>query len=153
MIRRAKEKDIDIIVELSIKFHQYFDEIYGKELNPVITSKKDVLNALKAGFNNDKHDIFVIEVKNDVIGFGDVWTYPEFVHSGNSAYIQNLFILKQYRGKGWGNKMIKLFLKIAKERKARAIHMTTSKKNLNAINLYKKIGIVDEGILLEKYLQ
>ena len=153
MIRKAIEKDIDIILDLSIKFHHYFDEIYGKELNPEITSKYDVLKALKAGFNHEWHDIFVIELDGQVIGFGDMWTYPEFVHSGNSAYIQNLFILNEYRGKGWGNKMILKFLEIAKERKATAIHVTTSKKNTKAINLYKKLGIDDEGVLLERSLK
>jgi len=153
MIRKAEEQDLNDLVELSIKFHQYFDEIYGNELNPEITSKTDIINTLKAGFNDDKHDLFVVEIGNKVIGFADMWTYPEFVHSGNSAYIQNLFILEEYRALGWGKKCIYKLIKIAKKRKATAIHITTSKKNLKAINLYKKIGISDEGVLLESSLK
>lgn len=100
MIRKATENDINILVELSIKFHQYFDEIYGKELNPKITSKNEIIKTLKAVFNDEKHDISVIEINNEVIDFGDNCSYSEFIHSGNSAYIQNLFTLKKYRWKG-----------------------------------------------------
>ena len=115
----------------------------------MITSKEDIKNTLIAGFDDEKHDILVIEIDGEVIGFADLWTYPEFVHSGNSAYIQNLFVLKEFRGQGWGKKLILELIQIAKKRRATAIHVTTSKKNINAINFYKKLGISDEGILLE----
>ena len=150
MIRRASKEDLDVLVELSIQFHNYFDEIYGDELNPKITSEEDIKNTLIAGFNDEKHDILVIEIKGTVIGFADLWTYPEFVHSGNSAYIQNIFVIEKFRGQGWGKKMIEELLHIAKTRKATAIHVTTSKKNVKAIQLYKKMGIADEGVLLER---
>lgn len=153
MIRRAEKKDIDVLVELSIKFHEYFDEIYGKELNPQITSRKDVEETLVTGFSDEKHDLFVVELDGKVIGFGDLWTYPEFVHSGNSAYIQNMFVLEEYRGQGWGKKMIQKLIENAKKRDAVAIHVTTSKRNVNAIALYKKMGISDEGILLESSIR
>ncbi len=150
MIRTAAKEDIDRLVELSIEFHAYFDEIYGEELNPKITSEADIKNALIAGFDDEKHDIRVVEIDGTVIGFADLWTYPEFVHSGNSAYFQNLFITKEFRGQGWGTKLIQELLAIAKQRRAVAIHITTSKKNTNAIKLYKKMGVSDEGLLLER---
>ena len=71
MIRRANQSDIDILTDLSIKFHEYFDEIYGDELNPIITSKTDIKDTLIAGFDNDMHDIFVVELDGKVIGFAD----------------------------------------------------------------------------------
>ena len=47
LIRKAMKKDLDVLLELSIQFHAYFDEIYGDELNPKITSKTDIKETLK----------------------------------------------------------------------------------------------------------
>ena len=96
------------------------------------------------------HTILVIEKDKELIGFGDLWIYPEFGHAGNSAYLHNFFVKKEFQNEGYGKKLISELIQVAKEKRSTAFHITTSFKNKKAIALYKKMGIEDEGLLLDK---
>ena len=150
MIRKAEEKDIDDLVELIILFEQAIEEIYKGDFSGLKIDKKIIKDTLIEGFNEKYHTILVVEENNELIGFGDVWIYPEFGHAGYSAYLHNFFVKKEYQKRGHGKKLLGRLISIAKEKKATAFHITTSFKNKNAIALYKKMGIEDEGLLLDK---
>jgi len=79
-----------------------------------------------------------------------VWIYPEFGHAGYSAYLHNFFVKKEHQKKGLGKELLGELISLARKKKATAFHITTSFKNKNAIALYKKMGINDEGLLLDK---
>jgi len=150
MIRKANKGDIDDLVELIILFEQAIEEIYKGDFSGLKIDSEVIKNVLIEGFDDKYHTILVIEENNQMIGFGDVWIYPEFGHAGNSAYLHNLFVKKEHQKKGHGKKLINKLITIAREKKATAFHITTSFKNKNAIALYKKMGIDDEGLLLDK---
>jgi len=150
MIRNATKEDIDGLVDLIILFEQAIEEIYKGDFSGLKIDKKIIQDVLIEGFDDKYHTILVIEENNQLIGFGDVWMYPEFGHAGYSAYLHNLFVKKDFQKKGYGKRLLGEFISIAQEKKATAFHITTSFKNKNAIALYKKMGIDDEGLLLDK---
>ena len=150
MIRKAEDKDIDDLVELIILFEQAIEEIYKGDFSGLNIDKKIIKDVLIEGFNEKYHTILVIEENGQLIGFGDVWIYPEFGHAGYSAYLHNFFVKKEHQGKGLGKKLLGELITFAQNKKATAFHITTSFKNKNAIALYKKMGIDDEGLLLDK---
>ncbi|MHA1294042.1 MAG: GNAT family N-acetyltransferase [Promethearchaeota archaeon] len=149
IIRIAEEKDIDKIVELIILFEKAIEEIYQGDFSGINIDKNNVKKVLIEGFNDKYHVFLVIEEKQELIGFGDMWIYPEFGHAGYSAYLQNFFVKKEYQNKGYGTKLLNKLMEIAKSKKATAFHITTSFKNKKAIALYKKMGF-SEGLLLDK---
>ena len=150
MIRKAEDKDINDLVELIILFEQAIEEIYKGDFSGLNIDKKIIKDVLIEGFNEKYHTILVIEENGQLIGFGDMWIYPEFGHAGYSAYLHNFFVKKEYQGKGLGKKLLGELISLAQNKKATAFHITTSFKNKNAIALYKKMGIDDEGLLLDK---
>ena len=150
MIRKAEKKDVDELVDLIILFEQAIELIYKGDFSGLVIDKKRIKEILIEGFDEKYHTILVIEENGQLIGFGDVWMYPEFGHAGYSAYLHNFFVKKEHQKKGLGKELLGELIALAREKKATAFHITTSFKNKNAIALYKKMGIDDEGLLLDK---
>lgn len=152
MIRKAEKKDIDSLVDLIVLFEEAIDVIYGGDFGEININKDVIKKVLIEGFDDKYHTILVVEKNNQLIGFGDIWMYPEFGHAGNTAYLQNFFIKNEFQNRGYGKKLLSELINVAKSKKATAFHITTSFKNKKAIALYKKMGIDDEGLLLDKVL-
>ena len=66
-------------------------------------------------------------------------TYSSFL-AKPTQYIEDIFILKEYRQKGIGQKMFDFIKKLAKKRKCGRIEWTVLKWNKSAINFYNKNG-------------
>ena len=103
-IRVANENDKNIIFDLACEFEDYLDELESTPESERI-SKKTMKDVLVNGFSDPKHIIMVAEEEEEVVGFSDFWVYPEFIHGGNSAYLNNLFITEKFRRSGIGSKL------------------------------------------------
>ena len=151
-IRLGLEKDIEEIAELAFEFEDYIDEL---ELTPENerVSKEIIKNVLLEGFSDPKHVILVVEEEKKLIGFSDFWIYPEFIHGGKSAYLNNLFITKENRRVGIGSNLLSATIKKSKEMGAVALHISVLPENVIAQNFYKKNGIDWEIKMFEKKLK
>ena len=58
------------------------------------------------------------------------------------GYISLVATVKSARHKGLSSKLIKDFLRIAKEKGLRSVHVYTHSTNQNAINMYQKLGFI-----------
>lgn len=67
----------------------------------------------------------------------------------NQAYISIVATKTEFQGKGYATKLIKEFIDISRETGLSSIHLYTARQNLNAINLYKRIGFREWSILEE----
>lgn len=121
-IRLAGKTDEEIITKL------YYD------LNYEIKSKKRI----KFKDFSYKPIVLLAEEKGVVAGF----VSASFINSFDlkQAYIDELFVSKDFRGKGVAENLLKNLLKRLKTLKTEVIFVTTGKTNKKAINLYKKIG-------------
>lgn len=74
-----------------------------------------------------------------------------------SQYVEDVYVLsiiigKKYWRKGYGSESIKVLLKyLFKTKKAHRVELEVVKDNIAAIECYKKIGFIKEGVLREKY--
>jgi ribosomal protein S18 acetylase RimI-like enzyme len=139
-IRLAQEKDVESIVDLAGQFEDYLDELESTPEEERITKEK-LKSVLLEGFMDPKHIILVIEEENELIGLSDFWIYPEFIHGGLSAYLNNLFIKEKFRRTGIGSKLFSETIKKAKEMDAVAMHISVLPENIIAQNFYRKNGI------------
>jgi len=138
IIRKAVMKDFDKIDSLS-------NELVG---NPVGSRKKKFQRAL-----NDKDYLcLVAEVNEEIVGFVDMWAFPDVSHGAYLAQIQNLIVTEEFRGKRIGTELIKNVIKFFKKKKYHELHVWTKKRNKGAIKLYKQLGFKDENVLLEMEL-
>ncbi len=151
-IRVAKQKDVDSIVELAYQFEDYLDELESTPESDKIPRQR-IKDVFLEGFSDPKHFIFVAEDEERIIGFSDFWVYPEFIHGGLSAYLNNIFITEEFRRKGIGSKLLGETIKKAKEMDAVALHISILPENIIAQNFYKKNDINWEIKMLELKLK
>jgi ribosomal protein S18 acetylase RimI-like enzyme len=151
-IRLGSEKDIEEIAKLAFEFEDYLDELESTPEEEKV-AKDIVKKVLLEGFSDPKHIFFVAEVDGKLIGFSDFWVYPEFIHGGMSAYLNNLFITKENRRVGIGSNLLSATVKKSKEMGAVALHISVLPENVVAQNFYKKNGIDWEIIMFEKKLK
>ena len=142
-IRGAEERDFEAILNLVFEFEEYLHDIDPPHDSEKV-SRETMQHVLLDGFNDPKHAIMVVEEEGEVIGFSDIWVYPEVIHGGNSAYLNNIFISKKYQRKGIGSQLLKETIEKARGMKAVALHISVLPKNVIAQNFYKKNGITWE---------
>jgi ribosomal-protein-alanine N-acetyltransferase len=90
------------------------------------------------------------ETNGEIVGFIDLWTIHDFCHGGKLTYIQNLYVAPKYRRLGIGSGLLQKIVKRAEEKGALEIHVVTKFDNEPAIRLYKKHGLTEESLQLEK---
>lgn len=73
-------------------------------------------------------------------------------YGGKNAWIDELFILAEFRGRGIGAKVLEFAAQTARELGARVLHLEVNRGN-PAINLYRRCGFEDhDRYLLSKWL-
>ena len=80
----------------------------------------------------------------DVVGWCDISPLdrPVFAHSG----CLGIGIIQGYRYLGLGEHLVRQALALAVSRGLTRVELTVREKNTSAINLYKKVGFVAEGL-------
>lgn len=103
------------------------------ETDPWITLDMDYLKCLKA-FDGECKEIYVAEYDNEIIGFAILQVCGSF-----AGYIQTICIRADYRGKGFGKRLLRFceerILKISPN-----IFICVSSFNMDAMRLYFEFG-------------
>ena len=76
-----------------------------------------------------------------------------FEYRGRDAYIDELYLDGQFRGRGIGRKTMEFVEEEARKLGVNAIHLEATRGNMAAIELYRRVGFVDhERRLMTKKL-
>jgi ribosomal protein S18 acetylase RimI-like enzyme len=135
IIRSANETDYPAILAL-IKEMADFENMSNKMVNNL-----DLLIAEKEYFN-----CFVAETsENKIVGYVTYFfTYHTFI--GKSLYMDDLYVVKSFRGSGVGTKLINEVIKFAKETKCHKLRWQVSNWNTQAKKFYESIGAHTDAI-------
>lgn len=87
----------------------------------------------------------VLELDNRVIGYGGMWMIIDECH------ITNIALHPDYRGRGYGNKMVEALINKAFEEGISRMTLEVRKSNLVAQRLYEKYGFISRGIRPKYY--
>jgi GNAT superfamily N-acetyltransferase len=150
-IREIAEDDIETVLDLTIQFEEHLISIE----NPVeskVLPRETYEKVLRAGLKDDRHLFFVLEEAGEVIGFADLWYYPEFLHGGISSDMHNIFIRKDKRNRGYGKQLMNRIITEARSLGAVALHVPVKSKNIDAIRFYRRMGIDTEYLMLESQI-
>ena len=115
------EKRYDINVKSDYTVNEYFEKIY-KNKNNCLFIAKDNYN-LAIGY-----------------AFCKIITSDDGPHIDHIALIDGLYVNEEYRHQGIATKLIDECKKWAAEEGAKIIELNVMSENVNAINLYQKIG-------------
>lgn len=136
IIREAVNKDIEGIIGV-------LKTIY---LQDVAWAKR----AMKKLLATENYVVLVAVLDDQIVGFIDYYILPSIWEKWNEATINNLFIHKDYQGKGIGSRLLEEVIKRTDEIGIVELHVETEKDNESAISLYKKHGFLKEYLLLER---
>lgn len=103
--------------------------------------KKSDEKRLKQHIFDDHHfEAFLVQENSQFIGyFITYFTYSSYT-AKPILYIEDIFIQKAYRNKGYGKKILSFCSDYAREKGCDRIDWTALKKNTQAHAFYKKIG-------------
>lgn len=119
-------------------------EIYNNSFNKQITNHNIPLLGKVIGIYKD----------NNLIGICQIDYINDIFENKKRAYINNFCIDKNYRNKGYGDKLLKSCINILKKEKIDYINMTSNKTRTIAHKLYQKnnFTIVDTNIFKRNLL-
>ena len=120
-------------------------EIYNKINNTVIT--KEYFNNFINNILNKFHNIYVLEQKKNIIGFGTLILEHKLTHNGCiMAHIENIIIDENHRNKGFGNFLIKELIDICKKEKCYKVILNCDS---NLEKFYKKNNFTSNKLSME----
>ena len=149
LVRVANKSDAEVMVELFDEFynHEWF-EMYKasrfREFADTQRANKQSVKKFKKWLKNIEklkdEQVYVLEVDGKMVGF-----IVGFIRDKDSpwkvrGHVDDLFIIKDYRGKGGGRKLIHALLKWFKERGAKYSTLGVDIINPKAIKFYEEFG-------------
>ena len=128
-----------------------YDENFNKLLKQLTESnfnKTIFLNAYKNLSAQKK--IFVVKNNdNDTIATGSILLEQKFTHNFSKvAHIEDIVVLKSYRGRGIGKLLINFLVKFAEKNNCYKVILNCDEKN---INFYKKLGFSKKNVEMSYY--
>ena len=134
MIRLAKENDIDLIIFFINKIAEY-----EKMSNEVILDKDTLYDYL---FNKKIAKCKFILEDNKEVGFA-LYYYNFSTFKGRAGlYLEDIFILEEYRNKGYGKSLFLDLVKEAKDNNFGRMEWTCLNWNEPSIKFYKSLGAI-----------
>jgi ribosomal protein S18 acetylase RimI-like enzyme len=135
-VRQSTIEDIDQVSELMQEL--LGDPIFGRE------------NIFKKSLSSKNYIPLVAEINGNIVGFLDIWHFPDVGHGAKLGVIENFIVTERHRKMGVGGKLLEESIKIARKEKFHELHVWTEFKNENAIKMYRKHGFINENLLLER---
>lgn len=132
---KATINDLDAVTELFDLYRQFYQQLPDSE---------GAREFLKTRILNGESVIFIAYEEAEAVGFTQL--YPSFssVSMKRSWILNDLFVKKEYRGKGAGEKLIHKAIEMARDTGAKGVLLETASDNIPAQGLYEKIGFKRE---------
>ncbi len=137
MHRKATHTDIDFI------FHLFMHP----QVNPHLLYEQMSVESFKPIFEKliAADILYIFENNNKPVGMFKL--VPQTYRSAHVAYLGSFAIDPALAGNGFGTKMLKDIIELAKQTDIKRIELSAGVQNKNAIALYKKCGFEEEGVL------
>ena len=132
-IRSATIKDINAIFYLIKALAEY------EKLSHLVTGNTQELEQHLFG-EKPYIEAIVTEVKEEVVGFALFFNNYSTFLTKPGIYLEDLFVLSQYRRQGIGTAMLRYLADLAVTRNAGRLEWSVLDWNENAISFYQKMG-------------
>ena len=92
-------------------------------------------------------------LEDQVAGLLSYSVRPDLYHAGNSVLIEELVVDEKYRGQGIGGSLLDALLKRLEGTGCKELCLAVMPDNEAAIRFYKRYGLVEEALFLERHFQ
>lgn len=155
VVREYQEKDREQLLKLIIEVSDFERKFEANRLPGGQIGEKYfeyIFRQVK-----EKHGkVFVADVGGLAIGFVCFWIEPDaeiFATTlKNYAYISDLVVLPEYRGKGLGTSLLEKVKKDVADKGIKIIKVEALANNKHALNIYRKVGFQDYEVVMLNYL-
>ena len=131
-VERATLVDREILIDL---MHRQF-------VDHEITYTAEILDsAIEEMLARDGLGIFLVAIENSqIIGFAVISFAWALEHGGRSAWLDELYVLSEYRGRGVGSALVGKVIEAAKKAGCKAIDLEVEQAHHRAERLYERKG-------------
>jgi GNAT superfamily N-acetyltransferase len=132
MIRKAEEKDVALILQFVRRLAEYenlLDEVVGTE---------DLFREWL--FDKKKAEVIFAVVDGKEVGFALFFHNFSTFLGRAGIYLEDLFVLPEYRGMGYGKALLKELARITVERGCGRLEWACLDWNQPSINFYRSMG-------------
>ena len=136
-IRRAKSADLESLVSFAVA--------EAREAEGIKKDSERVRQGVATALKDDSIAMYwVLEINNTgVIGSVSIVKEWSDWNSGYYWWIQNMYILPEFRGKGLMQQLIQALKEAARNEGALELRLYVHKNNAQAISAYQKVGFFD----------
>ena len=147
-IRKATVKDLDIVAELFLK---QLRELKKFEPSLKVGTKKDAKKAVRGSGKRTRYFVILVaEANGEIVGFVNGLTYRHSIRNKREGFVNNIYVLPEYRRKGIATKLLTSIIKKFKMRNLTMCTLDAYVKNKKAISLWKKMGFKEDFIEFKK---
>ena len=136
-IRRAKTADLESLVSFAIA--------EAKEAEGIKKDSERVRQGITTALHNESVAMYWVLEKNDSEVIGNVSIVKEWSdwNSGYYWWIQSMYLLPEFRGKGLMERLIQALKDAARNEGALELRLYVHRNNAQAISAYQKVGFFD----------
>lgn len=139
--RLCNNKDYEIWIKLNKAFMH--EEIQDDTLwnNTNQESEDRFYNTFSEALNSEELiNMLIFEENGKPVGFANLMTIFSVWSHGRAIILDDLYIIPEARGKGYGKKSLKFVEEFAKERKYKRLQFQSEETNANAKGFYSAMG-------------
>ncbi len=136
-IRRARSADLESLVSFALA--------EAKEAEGITKDSERVRQGITTALHDESVAMYWVLEKNNTGVIGSVSIVKEWSdwNSGHYWWIQNMYILPEFRGKGLMERLIQALKDTARNEDALELRLYVHKNNAQAISAYQKVGFFD----------
>jgi GNAT superfamily N-acetyltransferase len=136
-IRRARSADLESLVSFAV--------VEAKEAEGITKDPERVRQGITTALHDESVAMYWVLEKNNTGVIGSVSIVKEWSdwNSGYYWWIQNMYILPEFRGKGLMERLIQALKDTARNEDALELRLYVHKNNAQAISAYQKVGFFD----------
>ena len=139
MIREAESGDISVIVRLI------------QELETATDRSPLTETFVTQYLDSSTSTVLLAETQGNVIGLLSYSLRPDLYHAANSCLIEEFVVHAPMRGKGVGSVLLRELLSRLSSRDCAEISLAVMPDNTGAIRFYKRHGLTEEALFLERH--
>ncbi len=151
-IRKAESVDVDYLINLYGQLINYECQYYFflkkfKDFNAQeISCLKD---DLRGWIKDDKHNVMVAILENKIVGLIHGHIKESYYYFGRILELEELVVDEKYRHIGIAQQLYDELIKWGKQNKTEEIHLNVFHENDNAVQFYKKNGLIQHSVKMK----
>jgi ribosomal protein S18 acetylase RimI-like enzyme len=98
------------------------------------------LDDLLVAIQSRNFELYVLEDSEKILGMGSIHFHRTLTKV--AAYIEDVAVLEEEHGKGYGKIIVSYLIERAKLRKAKFVELTSNPRRIPATALYQKLGFI-----------